>query len=60
MEHQITYQIALNIARISGYIVLFIASLFNNMVVFKALLFLVTIVIVIYAKLMISLNKEEK
>lgn len=60
VEHQITYQIALNIARISGYIVLFIASLFNNMIVFKGLLFLVTIVIVIYARLMISLNKEEK
>jgi len=60
VEHQIAYQIALNISRISAYIILFIASLFNNMVVFKALLFLVTIVIVIYAKLMISLNKEEK
>ena len=59
VEHQITYQIALNIARISGYIVLFVASLFNNMIVFKGLLFLVTIVIVIYARLMISLNKEE-
>lgn len=56
VEHQITYQIALNISRISGYIVLFIASLFNNMIVFKTLLFLVTIVIIIYARLMISLD----
>ena len=58
VEHQITYQIALNISRISGYIVLFIASLFNNMIVFKTLLFLVTIVIIMYAKLMISLDKN--
>ena len=57
VEHQITYQIALNIARISGYIILFIASLFNNMIVFKTLLFLVTIVIIIYARLMIILDK---
>lgn len=60
VEHQITYQIALNISRISAYIILFIASLFNNMIVFKTLLFLITIVIVIYARLMISLDKEEK
>lgn len=58
VEHQITWQIALNISRILGYIVLFIASLFNNMIVFKILLFLVTIVIIIYSKLMVSLTKE--
>jgi hypothetical protein len=58
VEHQITYQIALNISRISGYIVLFIASLFNNMIVFKTLLFLITIIIIImYARLMIILDK---
>lgn len=58
VEHQIIYQIALNIARISAYIVLFIVSLFNNMFVFKILLFLVTIVIVIYGRLMITLDKS--
>lgn len=58
VEHQIIYQIALNIARISAYIVLFIVSLFNNMFVFKILLFLVTIVIVVYARLMITLDKN--
>lgn len=58
VEHQIVYQIALNIARISGYIVLFIVSLFNNMFVFKMILFLITVVIVIYARLMITLDKN--
>ena len=59
VEHQITWQIALNISRILGYIVLFIASLFNNMIVFKILLFLVTIVIIMYSKLMVSLTNED-
>ena len=58
VEHQIVWQIALNVSRIIGYLVLFVASLFNNMLVFKILLFLVTIVIVIYSKLMISLDKQ--
>ena len=58
VEHQITWQIALNVSRILGYLVLFVASLFNNMLVFKTLLFLVTIVIVIYSRLMISLDKK--
>ncbi len=59
VEHQITWQIALNISRILGYIVLFIASLFNNMLVFKILLALVTAVIVIYSRYMILLNMEK-
>lgn len=60
VEHQITWQIALNISRILGYIVLFVASLFNNMTVFKILLFLVTLVIIIYSKLMVSLTNDYK
>ncbi len=59
VEHQITWQIVLNISRIVGYLVLFVASLFNNMLVFKALLLIVTIIIIIYSRLMISLSKEE-
>lgn len=58
VEHQVTWQIILNISRIIGYIVLFIASLFNNMMVFKVLLVLVTIVIVFYSKLMIKLDER--
>lgn len=60
VEHQITWQIVLNISRILGYIVLFVASLFNNMTVFKILLFLVTFVIIIYSKLMVSLTNDNK
>ena len=59
VEHQITWQIVLNISRIVGYLVLFIASLFNNMIVFKILLLLVTIVIIVYSRLMISLEEEK-
>ena len=58
VEHQVTWQIILNISRILGYIVLFIASLFNNMLVFKLLLVLVTIVIVLYSKLMGKLSNN--
>ena len=50
VEHQIVWQIVLNVSRILGYLVLLIASLFNNMMVFKTLLFLVTIVIIFYSK----------
>lgn len=57
VEHQVTWQIVLNVSRIMGYVVLFIASLFNHMMVFKVLLVLVTIVIVFYSKLMIKLDE---
>lgn len=58
VEHQVTWQIVLNVSRIIGYLVLFIASLFNNMIFFKALLILVTIIIVLYSKFMINLDKN--
>ena len=58
VEHQVTWQIVLNISRIIGYLVLFIASLFNNMIIFKGLLILVTIVIIFYSKLMINLDNK--
>lgn len=60
VEHQVTWQIVLNISRIIGYLVLFIASLFNNMIIFKGLLILVTIVIIFYSKLMINLDNKDK
>lgn len=58
VEHQITWQIAINISRILGYFVLFIVSLFNNMIVFKILLVLITIVIIEYSRLMSLLSKK--
>ena len=58
VEHQVVWQIILNISRIIGYLILFLASLFNNMNLFKVLLILVTIVIVFYSKLMINLDKK--
>lgn len=60
VEHQVIWQIVLNISRIIGYLVLFIASLFNNMIIFKVLLILVTIVIIFYSKLMINLDNKDK
>lgn len=60
VEHQMVWQISLNISRIIGYLVLFVASLFNNMIVFKILLLIVTTVIIVYSKLMISLNESKK
>lgn len=56
VEHQITWQIAINIVRITAYIVLFLVSLVNNMILFKILLLFVTGVIIVYTKLMISLK----
>lgn len=58
VEHQMVWQISLNISRIIGYLVLFVASLFNNMLIFKLLLLAVTILIIFYTKLMISLNNN--
>ena len=57
VEHQVVCEAILNITRIIAYILLFIISLFNNIVLFKILLLLVTIVILIYSKLLIKLKK---
>ena len=58
VEHQVVCEVVLNITRIIGYTVLFIISLFNNITVFKLLLLIVTIVILIYSRLLIKLKKE--
>lgn len=50
-EHQVYVEVLLNITRVLAYVVLFVASLFNNMVVFKILLILITIAIIIYSKI---------
>ena len=57
VEHQVVCEVILNITRIIVYILLFVISLFNNIVLFKILLLLVTIVILIYSKLLIKLKK---
>lgn len=59
VEHQVVSEIVLNISRILGYSILFIVSFFHNMIVFKLLLVLVTIIISIYAKLIINLDKKQ-
>lgn len=59
VEHQVLSEIYLNVARILGYGILFIVSLFNNVLVFKLFLILVTIIIVNHAKLLIELEKTK-
>lgn len=56
-EHQVVSEISLNVARIIGYTILFVISLFNNIIYFKILLVFVSIIIIYYAILMIKLNK---
>lgn len=58
VEHQVVSEAVLNVSRIIGYIVLFIASLFNSMVFFKLLLVIATIFIVIYCRLMVKLEDK--
>lgn len=57
VEHQVICEVVLNVTRIVGYIALFIISLFNNIMIFKLLLIVVTVIILIYSKLLIKLKK---
>lgn len=57
VEHQVVCEVVLNITRVIGYTALFIISLFNNIMIFKFLLLIVTIVILIYSRLLIKLKK---
>lgn len=59
VEHQVVSEVLMNLTRILGYGLLFIASLFNNLLLFKILLVLVTMVIFIYSKLMINLERKK-
>ena len=59
VEHQILSEICLNIARIIGYLFLLVASILNKPIVFKGLLVLITIVIVLYAYLIIKIEKHD-
>lgn len=58
VEHQVLSEVYLNLTRIISYGILFCISLFNNMLLFKILLVVVTIIILVYARLMISLDKD--
>lgn len=58
VEHQVVCEVVLNITRIIGYTALFIISLFNNIMIFKFLLLIVTIVILIYSRLLIKLKNK--
>lgn len=60
VEHQVASEVALNISRIIGYLILFIASLFNNMIIFKVLLIISTIFIIIYCYLMVKLSQKKR
>lgn len=59
IEHQVTSEVYLNVSRILAFLVLVISGLFNNMIVFKILLFLVTIVVIYCTKLMIFLEENK-
>lgn len=59
VEHQVTLQIVLNVARIIGYIVLFIVSLFNDVNLFKLLLLVSTLIILIYSKYISDLSSND-
>ena len=59
VEHQVLAQTYLNISRIISYILLFIASLFNNILFFKIMLIFATLGIVGYSKSMIDLDIRE-
>ena len=59
VEHQVTWQLFLNVSRIIGYLILFVVSLFNNIFIFKILLVIVTNTIVYYSLLLIKLKQNE-
>lgn len=59
VEHQVTWQIVLNIARIIGYVVLFVVSLFNDINIFKILLVIVTLIIIIYSRYILDLTNSK-
>lgn len=56
VEHQVLSEVILNISRIIGYAVLFIASIFSSMLIFKILLAVITLIIIIYCQLMNNLD----
>lgn len=56
-EHQTLSEIYLNISRIIGYAILFGVSLLNDIIYFKILLIVVSLVVLYYARLMIKLNR---
>lgn len=59
VEYQVVSEVLLNIARIIGYSILFFASIFNNMILFKILLGLVIVVILFYSKYLIEMKDSK-
>jgi len=60
VEHQIVSELSLNISRIIGYALLFVASLSINMVILKVLLGIIALIVVAYAKMMIDIGEDKK
>ena len=60
VEHQIVSELSLNISRIVGYALLFVASLSINMVILKVLLGIIALIVVAYAKMMIDIGENKK
>lgn len=56
IEYHVVSECHINIARIIGYGVLFIASLFNNLIVFNLLLIVIMIIIYKYYNLIVSVE----
>ena len=59
VEHQVICEVYLNISRILGYFILFIVSLFHQIIFFKLLLAFVTGIVILYAQKLIWLKKKE-
>ena len=60
VEHQIVSELSLNISRIIGYALLFVASLSINMVILKVLLGIIALIVIAYAKMMIDIGEDKK
>lgn len=56
VEHQVFSEVIMNVTRIIGYLVLFVASLYANMIMFKILLFICAIIMIMYANLINKTN----
>lgn len=56
VEYHVISECHINIARIIGYGILFVASLFNNLIVFNLLLIVIMIIIYKYYELIVSVE----
>ena len=58
VEHQVFSEVVINITRIIGYLILFLASLYSNMIMFKMLLFICAIIMIIYTNFIIKTDAK--